>query len=180
MDGQRASSPLDPDFAIRQKVIALTESQISITKDIIVALNEDLEKTNDEQRQMKADLVTLRQSLLEWTQSRDSFSRAIQCLDPHVARICESAANQTVTSQLAQHLVEQDKNDINSIRASMNRRESTMSTLRWRIAILEQDIASRKKASSNIQSMILLQVSHKVQLQVLLRQYESSLSPPST
>ena len=182
MDGQRVSSPLDPGLAMIQKVMALTESQLSTTNDVIVALSEDLEKTNNEQRRLKAEHVTLRQSLREWTQSRDNFSKAIQTLDPHAARICESAANQTVMSQygeLAQNLVEQDKNDLNAIREIMNRRESTISTLRSRIAVLQQDIARWKKASDNIQSMITLQASHKAQLQDLLRQYESSLLPPS-
>jgi hypothetical protein len=165
-----------------QKVVTLTKSQISTASALIATLKEELKKTEEEQRRLEAELATRRQSLREWTRSRDSVSRAYQCLNsgvqppPHVAHIRERVDNPTATpsdDELARRLDEQDSNDINAILISMETRESTISILRSRIAVLEEDIAGCKRVSSHTKSMILLQASHKGQLQALLAQYKS-------
>ena len=135
---------------------------------------------------MEAELASRRYSLLEWIQSRDRLSKALQCLNLGsqsrllVAHTLEKAANPTATpsgDELAQKLIEQDNSDINATRVSIDMREATISVLRSRIAVLEEDIAGCKGASSHIKSMIALQASHEHQLQVLLRQYKSRLNP---
>ena len=135
---------------------------------------------------LKPELATRRQSLLEWTQSRDVLSKVLQCLNsrvqsrPHVAHIRERAANPTETpsdDELAQKLVEQENSDINAMNVSMDMRESTISILRSRIAVLEENIAGCKSVSSYTKSMIALQASHKDQLQDLLGQHKSRFHP---
>jgi hypothetical protein len=182
-----ASSPPTPgELAALREVIALTEPQMSATSALLATLNGRLENTAEEQRQLEAELATRRQSLLEWTQSRDLLSKVHLSLNssaqsrPHVAHIRERAANPTATpsdDELAQRLVEEDNNDINAIRVSMSTRESTISILRSRIAVLEEDIAGCKRVSSHTKSMIALQASHKDQLQVLLAQHKLRLHP---
>lgn len=156
--------PPYPDLAKLQKVRDLTGSQISTTSALIESLNEYLEKTTEDQRRLDAELLTWRQSLLEWIQSRDRVLRAFQCLDPH------GAANPTSTSPCAQELVEQDNNVINTILESMETRELTISHIRSRISTLEEGIVTCKRESSNAKSMIALQASHK---EALLEQYTS-------
>jgi hypothetical protein len=187
MSELRESSPPTPgELAALRKVIALTEPQISTTGAIISTLSEELEKTNEERRRLEAELATRRQSLLEWTQPRDLLSKALKSLDsrvqsrPHVAHIREGAANPTAMpsdDELAQTLVEQDNNGINASRVSMDTRESTISILRSRIAVLEEDIAGCKRVSSHTKSMIALQASHKDQLQDQLAQHKSRFHP---
>jgi len=187
MSDGTASSLLSPEnLATMQKVIEMTESQISIASALIESLSEESKKTKLVQRQLEAELATRRKSLLEWTQSRDKFSRAYQCVDSgvqsqsHKAHIHEREDNPTATpsdEELAQMLVEQDNNDINAVRAALDARESTISILRSRIADIEQDIAGCKSVSSHTESMMAQQASHKGQLQVLLAQYKSR--PPT-
>ena len=187
MSELRTSSPPTPgELAALRKAITLTEAQISTTSALIAALNEDLEGTNEEQRRLEAELATRRQSLLEWTQSRDVLSKVLQCLNSrvkswcHVAHIGERAANPTETpsdDELARKLVEQENSDINAMSVSMDMRELTISVLRSRIAVLEEDIAGCKRVSSHTKSMIALQASHKDQLRVLLGQHKLRLRP---
>jgi len=165
-----------------QKVIVMTESQIETVSALVETLNEDVRETRSEQRQLEAR----RKSLLEWTQSRDRFSRAYQYIDsggqsqPHEIRIREREDNPTVMpsdDELAQMLVEQNNSDMNAIRLSMDTRESTISILRSRIEVLEEDIAGCRTVISHTESMIAQQASHKAQLHALLAQYKSR--PPS-
>ncbi len=187
MSERRASSaPTAGELAALRKVVALTESQISTSRALVEMLSEDLEKTSEEQRQMEAELGTRRQSLLEWTRSRDLLTKAHLCLisrvqpQSHVAHISKQSFNPTATpsdDELARKLVEQESNDINAIEVSIDMRESTISVLRSRIAVLEGDIAGCKAAYSHTNSMIASQTSHMDQLQVLLGQYKSRLQP---
>jgi len=186
MSDGRASSPLSPlspgSLATMQKVIVMTESQIETVSALVETLNEDIRETQSEQRQLQAELATRRRSLLEWTQSRDRFSRAYQYIDsggqsqPHETRIREREDNPTVMpsdDELAQMLVAQNNSDMNAIRLSMDTRESTISILRSRIEVLEEDIAGCRTVISHTESMIAQQASHKAQLQALLAQYKS-------
>ena len=188
MSEQRTSSPPTAgELAALRKVVALTESQIATICALIETLIEDLKKTSVEQRQLEAELETRRQSLLEWTRSRDILAKAHLHLTSrvqspyHVAHIREKSANPPTATpsddELAQKLVEQDSNDTNVIRVSMDVRESTISVLRSRIAALEEDIKGCKAAYSHTNAMIASQASHKDQLQVLLGQYKSRLHP---
>jgi hypothetical protein len=183
----RASLPPTPgELAAMREVIALTEPQISAISALLATLNGRLENTAEEQRQLETELATRRQSLLEWTQSRDLLSKFLQSLNsraqsrPYVAHICEKTANPTAMpsdDELTQRLVEEDNNDINAIRVSMDTRGSTIPLLRSRIAVLEEDIAGCKRVSSHTKSMMALQASHKDLLQDLLSQHKSRLHP---
>ena len=187
MSEQRASSPPTAgELAALRKVVAVTETQISTIRGLIAAFSEDLEKTSVEQRQIEAELATRRQTLLEWTRSRDLLAKAHLSLISgaqshlHVAHIREKSANPTATpsdDELARQLVEQESNVINAIRSSMDMRESTISVLHSRIAVLEEDIAGCKAAYSHTSSMIASEASHMDQLQVLLGRYKSRLHP---
>jgi len=185
MSDGRATSPLSRspgNSGTMEKVIAMTESQIETASALIATLKEEHEKTRLEQQRLGNELATRRKSLLEWTQSRDKFSRAYQCIDSggqsqtHEARIRGRAGNPTATpsdEELAQMLVEQNNNVTNAIRVSMDTCESTISILSSHIALLEEDVARCKTVSSHTKSMIAQQTSHKGQLQVLLAQYTS-------
>ena len=188
MSEQRASSPPTAgELAALRKVVALAESQIATICALIETLSEDLQKTSEEQRHLEAELESRRQSLLEWTRSRDILAKAHLHLTSrvqspyHVAHIREKSANPPTATpsddELAQKLVEQESNDTNAIRVSIDMRESTISVLRSRIAALEEDIKGRKAAYSHTNVMIASQTSHKDHLQVLLGQYKSRLHP---
>ena len=188
MSKRRVSSPPTAgELAALRKVVTLTETQISTFSALIETLSEDLMKTSEEQRQLEGELATRRQSLLEWTQSRDFLIKAHLHLTSrvqppsYVAHIREKSANPPTATpsddELAQKLVEQESNDINAIRVSMDMRESTISVLRSRIAALEEDIEGCKAAYSHTNAMVASQASHKDHLQVLLGQYKSRLHP---
>ena len=169
-----------------QKLVALTEFQISSTDALIATLNADLEQTNEKHGQLEAELGPRRQSLVEWARSRDFLSKTLQELTliaqsrPHVQNLPQAPASPTATlsdRELTLKLVEQDKNGMNAIRTSLETRELTISVLRSRIAVLEEDIAGCEAASSHTRSMITWQASHKDQLQSLLTEYTSRLHP---
>ena len=182
-----SSPPTAGELLALQKVVTLTESQIATICGLTETLSEDLKKTREEQRQLEAELASRRQSLLEWTRSRDILAKAhlnltsrVQ-LPSHVSHIREKSANPPTATpsddELAQKLVEQESNDIGAIRVSMDMRESTISVLHSRIAALEVDIEGCKAAYSHTNAMIASQAFHKENLQVLLAQYKSRLHP---
>jgi len=159
----------------------MTESQIETISALVETLNEEFRKTQSEQQQLEAELATRRKSLLEWTQSRDKFSRGYNYFNAgsqsqtHEARIRVRADNPTATpsdEELAQMLVEQNNSVLNAIRVSMDKCESTISILSPHIALLEEDVARCKTVSSYTKSMMAQQASHKGQLQALLAQYK--------
>lgn len=183
-----ASPPTAGEVAALRKVVALTETQISTICALIATLSEDLEKTSVEQRQLEAELAARRQSLLEWTRSRDLLAKAHLGLITraqsysHVAYIREKPANPNPTAtpsddELTRKLVEQDSNDIDAIRVSMDMRALTISILRSRIMVVEEEIAGCQAAYSHTSSMIASEASHKDQLHDLLGRYKSRLNP---
>ena len=169
-----------------QKLIALTESQILSAGALVATLNADLERTNEKQEQLEAELASRHQSLVEWARSKDFLSRTLQGLTliaqshPCVQNLRQAPASPTATpsdGELALKLIEQDNNDIDVIRTSVESCELTIPVLRSRIAVLEEDIAGCEAASSHTRSMITWQASHKDQLQSFLKQYTSRLHP---
>ena len=169
-----------------QRLIALTESQILSASALIETLNVDLEKNNEKRGQLEAEIVPRRQSLVEWARSRDFLSKALQELTllaqsrPRGQYTPLAPASRTATppdGELALKLAEQDNNDIDAIRTSLETRELTISVLRSRVAVLEEDIAGCEAASSHTRSMLTWQTSHKDQLQILLKQYTLRLHP---
>ena len=149
-------------------------------------LNADLEKINEKRGQLETELVPRRQSLAEWARSSELLSSTLQELTlvaqsrPHVKNLRQAPASPTATlsdAELALQLVEQDNNGIEKIRTSLETRELTMSVLRSRVAVLEEDIAGCEAASSHTRSLLTLQASHQDQLQTLLKQYKSRFHP---
>jgi chromosome segregation ATPase len=185
MSEQSASSTPTPDeLTALRELVALTKSQISSINDLVVA---GLDKMSEKRSQLEAELATRRQSLVEWMRSRDVLSKTLQGLtlrarsDPHMAHVHNlRLTNPTATpsdAELAQKLVEEENRDLDAIRAAIDTRESYISVLRSRVAVLEENIAACSATSSHIESMIALQVPHKNRLQALLGQYKSRLHP---
>ena len=179
--------PTRNELATLPDLIALTESQILSASALIVTLSAELEKTNERHGQLEAELLTRRQLLIEWARSRDFLSKTLQELTliaqlrPHVQNSHHTPASPTTTlsdGELALQLVDQDSNDIEAIRTSLETRELTISVLRSRVAVLEEDIAVCEAVSSHTKSMLTSQVSHQDQLQSLLVQYTSRLHAP--
>jgi hypothetical protein len=183
----KQSAPTPDELAGLRELVALTESQITSIDDLVVALNARLGEASEKRCQLEAELATRRQSLVEWTRSRDVLSKTLQGLTlrarsarhmAHVHNLC--LTNPTATpsdAELAQKLVEEENRDLDATRAAIDTRESYISVLRSRVAVLEENIAACSATSSHIESMIALQVPHKNRLQALLGQYKSRLHP---
>ena len=184
MSDRRSLLPLTADeSAAVRNLLASTVSQISTIDALLLNSTKMLKSTHEEQQELDAELHTRRKSLLEWTQSKDLLSKALQDFtvrsQPRLP-VHLLAANPTampLDDELARRLAERKKNDIDSMRVSMDIRKSTIADLRSRVAVLEVGIAGCEATASHIRSMMAVQTRHKDQLNVLLLQYKSGLHP---
>ena len=184
MSERRASLPPPADeLAEMRNLVASIESQISTINALLLTFTNKLKSTNEKQEELGAELPTRRQSLLEWTESKDLLSKTLEDLTLtaqlrlFVQTLAANPTTMPLDDELARRLAEQEKKDADAIRVSLNTREATIADLHSRVAVLEEGIAGCEATASHIRSMIALQTPHRDELYTLLRQYKLRLHP---
>ena len=184
MSERRALLPPTADeSAVVRILLASTVSQISTINALLLTSTKMLKNTHKKQHKLDAELQTRRTSLLEWTDSKDLLSKALQDItvkaQPRlpVQTLATNPTAMPLDDEFARRLAEQENHVIDAMRAFVDTREATIADLRSRVAVLEEGIAGCEATTSHIRTTMAVQTRHKDQLNVLLRQYKSRLHP---